>query len=183
MLTGFKCQDQNVSDERIIMTEFDFGLEYNAKSLKEFLRETPITDDGTYIDHRGTKCRLKNGKIFSRHLPVIEHVEGYKEWRKFGYPHREDGPAKIWPTGQKEWYQTGVRHRDDGPAIEHPDGYMAWFVCNRRHRTDGPAVITPSGRVDWWVDDTLYFDLNEWAEAANFNINSDEFTMLKLQYG
>ena len=38
------------------------------------------------------------------HLLDFEYDDGYKEWYKNGYLHREDGPAIEHPDGRKEWY-------------------------------------------------------------------------------
>ena len=45
-----------------------------------------------------------------------------------GYPHRDDGPAIIFPDGRQYWYRHGLPHRDDGPCIVYPDGRKFWFV-------------------------------------------------------
>ena len=39
-----------------------------------------------------------------------------------GRLHREDGPARIYPSGRAEWYRHGRLHREDGPAVEHANG-------------------------------------------------------------
>ena len=101
---------------------------------------------------------------------------GVQIWRDAqGRPHRDDGPAKIYPNGDRVWCRNGSRHRDEAPAVERVDGSKEWWVLGarhrigapaidsvggqewwvhgKRHRTDGPAVSCPSGYEEWWVDD------------------------------
>jgi hypothetical protein len=42
-------------------------------------------------------------------------------------PHREDGPAIVYPDGTQLWYRNGQRHRDDGPSEVFPDGKQFWY--------------------------------------------------------
>ena len=48
--------------------------------------------------------------------------KGTERWELSGKPHRDDGPAIIWPDGYKWWYQHGKRHRIDGSAYIGKDG-------------------------------------------------------------
>ncbi len=42
-------------------------------------------------------------------------------WKdKKGKVHRLNGPAVIFRDGDRSWYKHGQRHRDDGPAREWP---------------------------------------------------------------
>ncbi len=98
--------------------------------------------DGSYIDSDNDVCYVKNGKI-----------------------HREDGPAKEWPSGHKEWYINGKRHREDGPAIEWVNGGKDWYKNGKRHREDGSAMEYADGRKEWWVDNKQYKTEGAYLEA------------------
>ncbi len=72
-------------------------------------------------------------------------------WRdEQGQPHRDDGPASIWPDGEQQWHQHGLLHRDGGPARTWPDGTQYWYQHGKLHRDDGPAVIGAEGTQEWW---------------------------------
>lgn len=67
-----------------------------------------------------------------------------------GLPHRDDGPAKIYPDGSEEWYQHGLRHRDDGPAITRR-GHREWYQYGLRHRDRSPAVKIDGQKSLWFI--------------------------------
>ena len=47
--------------------------------------------------------------------------DGVMEWRDAqGRLHRDDGPARVLPSGREEWYRHGLLHREDGPANRLP---------------------------------------------------------------
>jgi hypothetical protein len=69
-----------------------------------------------------------------------------------GEPHREDGPAIIYPYGTLKWYRNGEFHREDGPAIIYPDGAQEWYRNGQLHRDDGPAAIYPDGKLSWYTN-------------------------------
>ena len=65
--------------------------------------------------------------------------EGVLEWRDDeGRLHRDDAPARVFPSGREEWYRHGKRHRDpeEGPAASYPDGRRIWFVDGVRVKSD-----------------------------------------------
>ena len=73
------------------------------------------------------------------------------EWTdKHGKPHRDDGPAVIYPDGSRIWYRHGELHRDDGPAMIRADGAQFWYQLDELHRDDGPAAIKADGSVEWY---------------------------------
>ena len=42
--------------------------------------------------------------------PALTHNWfGDRVWRVNGIPHREDGPARVWPDGEAEWWRHGAR--------------------------------------------------------------------------
>jgi hypothetical protein len=42
--------------------------------------------------------------------------------------HRIDGPAIFYADGDRDWYRHGLLHRDDGPAREWPsEGREEWY--------------------------------------------------------
>ena len=43
--------------------------------------------------------------------PAIVHLDGDSTWYYHGAYHREDGPARDWPTGGlEEWYKHGEKY-------------------------------------------------------------------------
>ena len=42
--------------------------------------------------------------------------------------HREDGPVIERVNGTKEWFVNGVHHRMDGPAFDSKVGHRVWYV-------------------------------------------------------
>ncbi len=81
------------------------------------------------------------------------------EWTdKYNKPHRDDGPAVIYPDGEQFWYRHGWLHRDDGPAAIEPDGGQSWYRHGKLHREDGPARIEPNGTQTWWQNGELHSD-------------------------
>ncbi len=54
--------------------------------------------------------------------------DGTREWRNAaGKPHREDGPAVVFPDGVQWWYRDGKLYRDGGPAWVTPNGTQKWY--------------------------------------------------------
>ena len=61
--------------------------------------------------------------------------------------------------------------------------YQDWRCGGVLHRTDGPAIICEDGQVDWWYRGKQYgSNINSWAKAVGI-FDTDEFVMLKLEYG
>jgi hypothetical protein len=55
-------------------------------------------------------------------------------------PHREDGPAAVYPNGDTAWYFNGVLHREDGPAVEFR--YVGITAAEK-------DLFQPP-RIEWW---------------------------------
>lgn len=73
--------------------------------------------------------KLKNNeRIPKNYTGIVEWEDGYKEWRKEGIIHREDGPAVEKSNGTKYWYKNGTWHRTTGPAIEYYNGSKLWHL-------------------------------------------------------
>lgn len=89
-------------------------------------------------------------------LPAIEHVDGTKQWYKWGRLHRSLGPAIELFIGIKKWYLHGKLHRQVGPAIEFPLGIKEWYLHGKRHRDDGPAIEFPNGHKEWYNNGKEY---------------------------
>ena len=106
-----------------------------------------------------------------------------QEWKKDGWWHRTDGPAVIEADGTERWFINGKRHRSGGPAVEKPNGAKVWFRHGLVHREDGPAVTYDNGKEEFWAYDKKYTNLNEWAKRVGFDMDSSEFTLMKMQYG
>lgn len=67
---------------------------------------------------------------------VVEYYHGNTleeiEWIKYGFLHRDDGPAKFCAIGKTNenhrWYNNGMLHKQDGPAIYWIDGTKQWWL-------------------------------------------------------
>jgi hypothetical protein len=104
-----------------------------------------------------TRKALRQGLRDGRSVNALdEHVW----WRALaddaiGVPHRDDGPAVVYPGGVQAWYRNGLRHRVGAPAVVYPGGVQAWYRNGLRHRVGGPAVERADGSREWWVHGTL----------------------------
>ena len=114
--------------------------------------------DGIHVDVTGNRFHVMNNQV-----------------------HYEDGPAVEWANGRQGWFQHGKRHRIDGPAKTWPDGDQMWYQHGKRHREDGPAVLF-NGRMEWWLNGYRYRNMENWAKDLGI-LNTDEFTMIKLEWG
>ena len=81
--------------------------------------------------------KVKTGdEIPPRFTGIVEYYYGNSleeiEWLRFGFLHREDGPAKFCGIGTVDenhrWYENGMLHKQDGPAIEWIDGTKQWWL-------------------------------------------------------
>ena len=97
----------------------------------------------------------KDGLLHREDGPAREFPSGDKLWFLNGKPHRVDGPAHD-TESLKIWYLNGVLHREDGPAFEHERGRKEWIVHGKHHREDGPAVEDLIHGDEWWFDDVKY---------------------------
>ena len=91
--------------------------------------------------------------------PLEEHVPVTIQ-RGIGIYEMNDPFEETFENGAKARYENCILHCIDGPAAEYPDG-----------------------EVEWWIGGQQYLDINQWANDAGYDVDSDEFTMLKLQYG
>lgn len=64
---------------------------------------------------------------------IVSSSSAYKIIWKLpnGLIHREDGPAKIYPSGSEEWWLNGQLHRDNGPAII-GNGYVQYWIKGKK---------------------------------------------------
>ena len=46
--------------------------------------------------------------------------------------HKDNGPARIFPSGEKQWWIDGYLHRLDGPAVDAPPNYKEWHIKGKR---------------------------------------------------
>src|SRR3954469_16273994 len=77
--------------------------------------------------------------------------EGVLEWRDdHGRLHRDDGPARVFPSGREEWYRQGKLNREGGPAVLHANGSEKWYVAGKRHRGAPPACSYVNGAEKWY---------------------------------
>lgn len=121
-------------------------------------------------------------------LERIVYPNGNIEYRLNGLVHREDGPARISAMDDiKQWFINGKLHRDDGPAVinkgAHGTLYYAWYWHGILHRKDGPAIIYPeTNGLQWWLHSSQYESFEKWLKANN-EIDEEDKTLLKLEYG
>jgi hypothetical protein len=43
---------------------------------------------------------------------VVEHITGHIEYYKDERLHREDGPARISPSGKVQWFLNGIKYTE-----------------------------------------------------------------------
>ena len=111
--------------------------------------------NGRY-DEYGRVSYYKNGLLHREDGPAREFPSGDKLWFINNKPHRIDGPAHDRADGVKIWYFNGAVHREDGPAYEHPSGRKEWIVHGKLHREDGPAIEDPQKGDEWWFKGIKY---------------------------
>jgi hypothetical protein len=46
-------------------------------------------------------------------LSIVLTAEGGYHRYEYGQPHREEGPACLWPDGTQRWHRRGGIHRND----------------------------------------------------------------------
>lgn len=63
----------------------------------------------------------------------------------------------TYPDGTIEYHnEHGQLHREDGPAKIWPSGYQSYWLYGNLHREDGPAIIIPDGEEQYWVNGIEY---------------------------
>ncbi len=116
-------------------------------------RNTPaMTADPVLTGDGVLEWRDPRGRLHREDGPARVFPSGREEWFRHGRLHREGGPAVVHANGSVKWYVDGRRHRDDGPACVYVNGTQKWYRDGLRHRDDGPAAIYPDGRRKWFVD-------------------------------
>ena len=67
----------------------------------------------------------------------------YRCWHnKKGQPHRLTGPAVIYNDGDMTWFRHGKYHRDDGPARIWPStGLEEWYKDDVRYEPSAHDLI------------------------------------------
>lgn len=116
-------------------------------------QKQPISACRCGCGHRGTLESLPDG--YSLGMSASEAgtvgLDGTIEWRDAeGELHRDDGPARVFPSGREEWYRHGALHRENGPAVIHANGSVKYYVDGVRHREDGPACVYVNGTEKWY---------------------------------
>ena len=84
--------------------------------------------------------------------------------------------------GDIEYLENGLFHREDGPAVIHNDGTRRWYQNGVHKRDDGPAIEWADGTYLWIAHGIICEDINEWGRYMEI-LNTEDFTMIKLQYG
>jgi len=81
--------------------------------------------------------------------------QGNKRWfGKYGFLHRENGPAVEWANGDKKWFLNGFLHNENGPAVVYADGHKEWWIKGRL-RENGPAIEWVDGSKSWCKNGVL----------------------------
>lgn len=145
--------------------------------------ELRVNSSELELKHAGVvdqaRMHYQNGDPFTG---IAVCPDGSDSYLLDGKLHRLDGPALSFKDGYQAWYKHGIRHRIGGPALIDPGMKMeTWYEEGKEHRRDGPAIIYENGDVEWWLYGAQH-SLEAWAEILNI-YGTDEFTMLKLEYG
>jgi len=84
---------------------------------------------------------------------MIEYINiSYEEYRKLSDEERREKPYCIeYSDGGKDWILNGTPHRENGPAIVYPCGSICWFIngllysfeewCNKLNKTDEEKIF------------------------------------------
>ena len=60
----------------------------------------------------------KDSEYHRLHGPAVEYSSGDCSWYRHGQRHRDDGPAKYWPSEDiVEWYKHGERYEPTAHEI------------------------------------------------------------------
>ena len=102
-------------------------------------------------------------KTFGKQLFYVDR-KGYKRWVFNGKIHRENGPAVEHVHGTRCWGLDGRFHRVDGPAIGYDNRDKRWYLNGELHRVNGPAIECVSGRKEWWLNGRCYSESDYWKE-------------------
>ena len=132
------------------------------------------------ITNYGTKVWVnENNEPHREDGPAVIYPNGLILWKINGELHREDGPAMITKT-KEVWYRNGLKHREGGPArIDYMNNERIWYKNDRIHNENGPAFINGSGMTLWWLNDKS-MSFKEWYKALNKT--GEEIVMLKLKF-
>ncbi len=109
-----------------------------------------------------------------------------EEWWRHGKLHREDAPARTFPTKlglEQEWYWDGELHREGGPAVQvvlqtdHSETmHEEWRLNGELHRDGGPARLSVSENTGHVIHETWAQNGMLHREDGPAKIDRDEAT-------
>ena len=104
-----------------------------------------------YEEYKDEKGRFHREDGPARNFPSGEY------WYIHGKLHREDGPAaKNFHTMEFFWYYNGKLHREDGPARQCLlTGIEMWYKHGEKHNRNGYAILWGNKDKEWWINGKL----------------------------
>lgn len=81
----------------------------------------------------------------------------------------------------KRYFIDSTPHREDGPAVIYPNGTEYWYVHGQLHRTTGPAITLNSGATFWYLNNQRITSRALFQEQAN--LTDEDMIALILKYG
>lgn len=90
------------------------------------------TEGPAVVKSNGTIEYWENGKLHRIDEPAIQRLDGSFEWWVGGIQHRDfnDEPA-VSNKKAKRWYYKGLPHRDNGPAVIYPNGTLRYYIYGK----------------------------------------------------
>ena len=89
-----------------------------------------VGDETAWVRHREgrSQCFDGDGRFHSvAGMASVRADDGYRAWHRHGAPHREAGPARLWPDGRREYWERGQRLASyTPPGWEAPAAGPAW---------------------------------------------------------
>jgi hypothetical protein len=76
-------------------------------------------------------------------------TNGSVKWSLGNVTHREDGPARSWPSGYEQWYLHGKKHRDDGPSVVFPKRSGHHYHIQGKNITKQVNVWLKEHNISW----------------------------------
>ena len=140
--------------------EFSIGFAsfYFYKANKFIFRKITESDSRRYEN--------KEGKLHREDGPVVESLDGTKEWfvdgknlteQQFNDYVNSKSTMIVEKDGTKIWKnKEGQYHRVDGPAIEYASGSKEWYFNGFFHHEDGPACEYADGTKHWYINGNLH---------------------------
>jgi ABC-type glycerol-3-phosphate transport system substrate-binding protein len=77
----------------------------------------------------------------------------YHEYMKLDFRTRVSFTGIIESPESKLYKKDGYFHREDGPARIYFDGYQEWYFKGKLHNLNGPAIIWQDGTEEYWIND------------------------------